>query len=101
VLPNVPSWQPCLDARVYALVRGLLIFASSRSSDRQRTTAMGRDRSLDRAAGISPTNGPADQEIKSPSLAPAIDPTSPLERALARFGAALAAKEGIEQEAGG
>jgi hypothetical protein len=45
--------------------------------------------------------GTPDQEIKSPSLAPAIDPTSPLERALARFAAALAAKEGIEQGAGG
>jgi hypothetical protein len=45
--------------------------------------------------------GTPDQEIKSPSLAPAIDPTSPLERALARFAAALAAKEGIEQVAGG
>ena len=41
--------------------------------------------------------GTPDQEIKSPSLAPAIDPTSPLERALARFTMALAAKEGIEQ----
>ena len=45
--------------------------------------------------------GTPDQEIKSPSLAPAIDPTSPLERALARFAAVLAAKEGIEQGAGG
>ena len=45
--------------------------------------------------------GTPDQEIKSPSLAQAIDPTSPLERALARFATALAAKEGIEQGAGG
>jgi hypothetical protein len=34
-------------------------------------------------------------------LAPAVDPDSPLERALARFGAAVAAKDGIEQAAGG
>jgi hypothetical protein len=42
-----------------------------------------------------------DQEDLKAVQAPAIDPTSPLERALARFGAALAAKEGIEQGAGG
>ena len=40
------------------------------------------------------------QEIPSPSRAPAIDPTSPLERALARFGAAVATKDGIEQRGG-
>jgi hypothetical protein len=45
--------------------------------------------------------GTPDQEIKSPSLAPAIDPNSPLERVLARFGVAVAAKECIEQGAGG
>ena len=45
--------------------------------------------------------GTPDQEIKSPSLAPAIDPTSPLERALARFAAVIAAQDGIEQGAGG
>jgi hypothetical protein len=32
---------------------------------------------------------------------PAIDPNSPLERALASFGAVIAAKNGIEQGAGG
>jgi hypothetical protein len=37
--------------------------------------------------------GTLNQEIKSPSLAPVVDPTSPLERALARFAAAIAAKE--------
>jgi hypothetical protein len=45
--------------------------------------------------------GTPDQEVKPTLLAPAIDPTSPLERALARFAAALAAKEGIEQAAHG
>jgi hypothetical protein len=45
--------------------------------------------------------GTPDQEINPPSLAPAVDPASPLERALARFGAALAARRGIEQGAGG
>jgi hypothetical protein len=32
-------------------------------------------------------------------VAPAIDPDSPLERALARFGAAISAKNGIEDGA--
>jgi hypothetical protein len=41
-----------------------------------------------------------DQDISRPLQAPAIDPASPLERALARFGAAVAAKQGIEQGAG-
>jgi hypothetical protein len=45
--------------------------------------------------------GTQNQEVLDPVPAPAIDPTSPLERALARFAAALAAKEGIEQVAGG
>jgi hypothetical protein len=45
--------------------------------------------------------GTPDQEIQKPLRAPAIDPASPLERALARFGAALAAKGGIEQGSGG
>ena len=44
--------------------------------------------------------GTPDQEIKIPSEAPAIDPNSPIERALARFGAAVAAKECIEEAAG-
>jgi hypothetical protein len=44
--------------------------------------------------------GTPDQEIQKPLQAPAIDPASPLERALARFAAVLAAKEGIEQGAG-
>ena len=42
-----------------------------------------------------------DQEDSRPLQTPATDPTSPLERALARFGAAIAAKAGIEQEAEG
>jgi hypothetical protein len=41
------------------------------------------------------------QEGSEALLAPARDPNSALERALARFGVALAAKAGIEQEAGG
>jgi hypothetical protein len=45
--------------------------------------------------------GTPDQEVSKSPLAPLIDPASPLERALARFGAALAAKEGIEQGAVG
>jgi hypothetical protein len=38
-----------------------------------------------------------DQEIQKPLQAPAIDPNSLLERALARLGGVLAAKDGIEQ----
>ena len=45
--------------------------------------------------------GTTDQELSKPLEAPAVDPRSPLERALARFGAALAAKIGIEQGAAG
>jgi hypothetical protein len=45
--------------------------------------------------------GTPDQEIKIPLEAPAVDPASPLGRALARFQAVIAAKEGIEQGAGG
>jgi hypothetical protein len=45
--------------------------------------------------------GTPDQEVSKPLQVPVIDPTSPLERALARFAAALAAKPGIEQVTGG
>jgi hypothetical protein len=37
--------------------------------------------------------GTPDQEVKIPLQAPAIDPNSPLERALARLGAMIAARE--------
>ena len=40
------------------------------------------------------------QEASKLLPAPAIDPTSPLERALARLGSALTAKDGIEAQAG-
>jgi hypothetical protein len=42
-----------------------------------------------------------DQEVSKPLRAPAVDPTSPLERALARFAVAVAAEAGIEQGARG
>ena len=41
--------------------------------------------------------GTLDPEILRPVQAPAVDPESPLERALARFAAAVVAKDGIEQ----
>jgi hypothetical protein len=41
-----------------------------------------------------------DQEYLDPVHAPARNPESSLERALARFGAAVAAKKGYEQRAG-
>jgi hypothetical protein len=44
--------------------------------------------------------GTQNQAVFDSKMAPAIDPDSPLERALARFGSAVAAKNGIEQEAG-
>jgi hypothetical protein len=45
--------------------------------------------------------GTQNQELNPSVLAPAVDPNNLLERALARLGAALAAKKGIEQGAGG
>jgi hypothetical protein len=53
------------------------------------------------AAQSENRTGTQNQEVLDPVPAPASDPNSPLERALARFGAALAAKKGIEQGAGG
>jgi hypothetical protein len=44
--------------------------------------------------------GTQNQEVTDLVLAPTRVPDSPLERALARFGAAVAAKDGIEQGAG-
>ena len=44
--------------------------------------------------------GTPDQDISRPLGTPAVDPNSSLERALARFAAAVAAKNGIEQGAG-
>jgi hypothetical protein len=45
--------------------------------------------------------GTQDQDVSKLPQAPAVDPASPLERALARFGAVIAAKDGIEQVATG
>jgi hypothetical protein len=42
--------------------------------------------------------GTPDQEDSKLLQASAVDPNTPLERALARFGAALVTKEGIEQD---
>jgi hypothetical protein len=44
--------------------------------------------------------GTQDQDVSKPLQAPPVDPNSALERALARFAAAIAAKDGIEQAAG-
>jgi hypothetical protein len=44
--------------------------------------------------------GTPDQEDSKLLQTPAVDPNSPLERALTRFAAAIAAKDGIEQGAG-
>ena len=45
--------------------------------------------------------GTQDQEYLDPVQAPARDLSSPLERALARFGAVVATRTGIEQGTGG
>ena len=45
--------------------------------------------------------GTQNQDVSKPVPVAVRDPDSPLERALARFAAALAAKEGIEQGSGG
>jgi hypothetical protein len=44
--------------------------------------------------------GTLGQELSMPLLAPARDPDSPLERALARLSAAIGVKNGIEEAAG-
>jgi hypothetical protein len=44
--------------------------------------------------------GTQDQDILDPVRAPKLDPNSPLERALARFGAVVTSKNGIEREDG-
>jgi hypothetical protein len=55
----------------------------------------------DPASKSDQRTGAPDQEVSKPLQAPLVDPASPLERALARFGAALAAKAGIEHGSGG
>ena len=55
---------------------------------------------IDPASKSDQRTGTPDQEDLKPLQAPAVDPNSPLERALARFAAAIAAKDGIEQGAG-
>ena len=56
---------------------------------------------FDPASKSDQRTGTPDQEIQKPLQAPAVGLNSTLERALARFAAALAAKDGIEQEAAG
>ena len=55
----------------------------------------------DPASKSDQRTGTPDQEDSKLLQAPAGDPNSPLERALARFAAAVAGKKSIEQEAGG
>ena len=55
----------------------------------------------DPASKSDQRTGTPNQEDSKALQTPPIDPMSPLERALARFGAALAAKDGIEQGGGG
>src|SRR5215472_18211400 len=51
---------------------------------------------IDPASKSDQRTGTPNQDVSIPSAAPAIDPDSPLEHALARFGAAISAKNGIE-----
>ncbi len=53
------------------------------------------------AAKSENRSGTQDQEVLDPVVAPTRTPDSPLERVLARFGAAVAAKKSIEQGCGG
>jgi Helix-turn-helix domain len=55
---------------------------------------------IDPASKSDQRTGTPDQEDSKPLQAPAVDPASPLQRALARLSAAIAAKDGIEQGAG-
>ena len=55
----------------------------------------------DPASKSDQRTGTPNQELFKPLQAPAVDPNSPLERALARFAAAVAAKQGCEQAAAG
>ena len=66
------------------------VFRDPKAADRRRLSSKSENQT-----------GTQDQEILDPVQAPARDPDSPLERALARFGAAVAAKKGIEQDTGG
>ena len=54
----------------------------------------------DPASKSDQRTGTPNQELSKPLQAPAVDPASPLQRALARLSAAIAAKDGIEQGAG-
>ena len=56
---------------------------------------------IDPASKSDQRTGTPDQEDSKPLQASAVDTNSPLERALARFAAAVAGKKSIEQEAGG
>jgi hypothetical protein len=56
---------------------------------------------IDPASKSDQRTGTPDQEDSKLLQAPAVDPNSPLERALARFAAAVAGKKSIEQEAAG
>ena len=51
---------------------------------------------IDPASKSDQRTGTPNQDVLEPLQAPAVDPNNPLERALARFGAAVAAKKGIE-----
>jgi helix-turn-helix protein len=64
-----------------------------------------RDPKSEGSSGFSSTSenraGTPNQDILSPRTAPPPDPNSPLERALARFGAALSSKEDRIEDAAG
>jgi Helix-turn-helix domain len=66
------------------------VFYDPKSADRRQLCSKSENRS-----------GTQDQDILDPIQALARNPDSLLERALARFGAAVAAKQGIEQGDGG
>ncbi|MBV9251468.1 MAG: hypothetical protein JO227_19730 [Acetobacteraceae bacterium] len=53
------------------------------------------------AAKSENRRGTQNQDVLDPVETPARDPNNALDRALARFGAAVSAKQGIEQDAAG
>jgi hypothetical protein len=101
---GVLTWQNRI-ARIHVRERDLFGRWASRWRVIRTSNAYVFHDPQQRPAGV-PTSksenppGTQNQELLVPVLAPARHPDSPLERALARFGAAVAAKNGIEQGAG-
>jgi hypothetical protein len=101
---GVLTWQNRI-TRIHVRERDLFGHWASRWRVIRTSNAYVFHDPLQRPAGV-PTSksenqiGTQNQGFIDSSLAPAPDPNSPLERALARFGAALGVKDGIQQGGG-